>query len=317
MESVSKKIVLLHWIGRFGNRMFQYAFGCSYAKKYDCIFYMPSEWEGTLIFKKNKYTKIVTDDELRLHINQKFVDKKYRSMHLDNYKKRTGDSIELVKFNNKQNVGKTNIAFQDLYCMHFSFLFEIMDSNFLKEIFTFNDNVKNSEMYKWFESRKHTYDLCHLRRGDISYINYQGSHSMISKESYLNQLNILKINKDDIVWISDDPCEKTPNIWNVKSAGHIWDYPCGEQYCPEIFLDFLPDLLNIIFARKILRGNSSFSWWGVFLSNAVEIYSPLIKPKPIELKNKYFKQDTEFVKGNHPHFMGNKCEHLFNDIIFV
>jgi hypothetical protein len=316
MESVPRKIVLLHWIGRFGNRMFQYAFGCSYAKKYDCIFYIPSEWEGTLIFKKNKYTKIVTDDELRLHINQKFVDIKYRSMHLDNYKKRTGDTIELVNFYNKNNIGKTNIAFQDLHCMYFQFLFEIIDSNFLKEIFLFNDNVTNSEMYKWFDSRKHTYDVCHLRRGDISYINYQGTHSMISKESYLNQLNILKINKDDIVWISDDPCEKTPNIWNVKSAGHIWDYPCGEKYCPEIFLDFLPDLLNITFARKILRGNSSFSWWGAFLSNATDIYSPIIKPKPDELKNKYCKQDTEFVKGNYPHFMGNKCEGCYDDIIF-
>jgi len=317
MESVQKKIVLLHWIGRFGNRMFQYAFGCSYAKKFGCIFYMPSEWEGTLLFKENKYAKIITDDELRLHINQTYADENYRMSHFFGYKFRTRDNIELVNFSDKRHIGKTNIAFQDLNCMYFPFLFEILDSNFLKEIFTFNDNVKNSEMYNWFESRKHTYDVCHLRRGDISSLNFNGAHSMISKKSYLKQIDILKMNKDDIVWISDDPNEQTKNIWISKSPGHRWTFPCGEHPCPEIFFDFLPDLLNIMFARKILRGNSSFSWWGSFLSNAVEIYSPLIKPKPIEYKNKYFEVDTEFVKGNHPHFMGSKCEGEFNDIIFV
>ena len=57
MNTTPNKIVLLHWIGRFGNRMFQYAFGCSYAKRYNCIFYIPSEWEGSIIFKSNKRNK--------------------------------------------------------------------------------------------------------------------------------------------------------------------------------------------------------------------------------------------------------------------
>ena len=32
-----RKIINTHWHGRFGNRMFTYAYGCSYAKKNDCI----------------------------------------------------------------------------------------------------------------------------------------------------------------------------------------------------------------------------------------------------------------------------------------
>jgi hypothetical protein len=65
MENNQNKIVLLHWIGRFGNRMFQYAFGCSYAKKFNCIFYIPSEWEGTVLFTQPEYCKIITDDILK------------------------------------------------------------------------------------------------------------------------------------------------------------------------------------------------------------------------------------------------------------
>jgi hypothetical protein len=129
MEKVTKKIVLLRWVGRFGNRMFLYAFGCSYAKKYDCIFYIPSEWEGTVIFKDNKYTKVISDDDLRHHSsNYKSVtDHNYRKENFENYKKRTGDSIELVEFDNKKNIGKTNIAFQETHCMFFPHLFEIID----------------------------------------------------------------------------------------------------------------------------------------------------------------------------------------------
>ena len=44
-------IYQIHWIGRFGNRMFQYTFGCHYAHKYDCYYQMPSYWEGTHLFK--------------------------------------------------------------------------------------------------------------------------------------------------------------------------------------------------------------------------------------------------------------------------
>ena len=95
------------------------------------------------------------------------------------------------------------------------------------------------QLYKWFESRKYTYDICHLRREDVSWANFTGAHSMISKESYLKQINILKIKPDEIVWISDEPSEKTPNIWISKSPGHKWSYPRGEHVCPEIFFDFL------------------------------------------------------------------------------
>jgi hypothetical protein len=315
MENFPNKIVLLHWIGRFGNRMFQYAFGCSYAKKYNCIFYIPSEWEGTIIFRENKYCKIITDDILRHHINQTlYVTSEYYKEHMNNYNIRTNDKMEFVCFNDKKNLGKINIAFDDLHCMYYTHCFNIIDSEFIKEIFTFNDAVLNSDIYKWFYANKNTYDVVHLRRGDINSLNFNGHHSVISKESYLNQIKKLGLCKEKIIWISDDYNERTFNPWHKKSPGHRWSYPRGEHFCKEIFLDFFPDFLMMIFAKTILRGNSAFSWWASHLSNAT-IYSPVIKPKPRNMKNKRYIITTELVEGNYPHFMGSKCEGEFNDII--
>jgi len=154
----------------------------------------------------------------------------------------------------------------------------------------------------------------HIRRGDIAEKTFNGAHSMISKESYLKQLKKLNINPLEIVCVSDDPSEQTFNPWNKKSKGHQWTYPSGEHFQPEIFMDFFPDFLNIMFARTIIRGNSSFSWWASCLSDAT-IYSPIIKVKPEELKNKYYLMDTDFLKGNYSHFMGNRLEGDFYDII--
>ena len=60
---------MVHWNGRFGNRVFSYMYGRSYAEKGGLDFYIPSEWEGTRLFKDDGY-KIIDDDELRLAVNQ-------------------------------------------------------------------------------------------------------------------------------------------------------------------------------------------------------------------------------------------------------
>ena len=197
MENNKQKIVLLRWIGRFGNRMFQYAFGCAYAKKYDCTFYVPSEWEGDYIFKKNKYTQIITDDTLRLYVNQSNVPYEqlddYIKNQLINYNKSCGDNVEFVSFQTNSPFGKKNIAFNDLHSMYFKHNYDLLDDDLIKEIFSFNDAVLNSEIYKTLSVKKHTYDVIHLRRGDVASTNFSGAHSCISKHSYLKALEAINL----------------------------------------------------------------------------------------------------------------------------
>ena len=58
-----KTIMNLHWIGRLGNRLFQYAFMMDYANKHpNCTVYLPSEWEGDSLFVKPPNCKIIPDD---------------------------------------------------------------------------------------------------------------------------------------------------------------------------------------------------------------------------------------------------------------
>src|SRR5262249_24029715 len=58
----------LRWTGRFGNRMFQYAYGTTYAKLTGLPYMLPSEWEGTRLFRHQDH-RVVDDDEIRLALN--------------------------------------------------------------------------------------------------------------------------------------------------------------------------------------------------------------------------------------------------------
>ena len=319
-----KKIIQLRWIGRFGNRMFQYAFGCAYAKKFNCTYYIPSEWEGTRLFRNNGYCKIIPDDTLRLHANQtlpELTTNEYLKSALAAYNAKNNDTVEFVEFIDPIYIGNDNVAFNDLHCMYFSHCFDLVDDDLISEIFKFNDEIINSDMYKWYASIKHTYDVVQLRRGDVSWPNFNGHYSMVSKKSYSNLIHQLQLNRDELIWISDDANERTNDSLHQynKTDGHKWLYPFGEEFMlnTPYFYDFLPDFLLMIFARNIIRGNSSFAWWAACLSDA-EIYSPVIMPKPVELCEKFFETDVVFEKGNHPHFVGSKQESsVFNDIVFV
>ena len=48
---MSTFLLQLRWNGRFGNRMFQYAYGATYARLTGRPYWLPSAWEGTRLFK--------------------------------------------------------------------------------------------------------------------------------------------------------------------------------------------------------------------------------------------------------------------------
>ena len=323
----SRKIILLHWIGRFGNRMFLYAFGCQYAKKYNCTFYIPSAWEGTSVFVDNEYVKIIPDDELRLRINQtdpRMDTVEYRKQSLMDYNKRTNDNVEYVT-TQRQMLGKSNIAFDDLHCMYFADLFNIMETSFIREIFEFNNEVKQSVLYQELEQLKGKYSAIHWRRGDIAMSTYKGAHSLISLSSIQNAISkwCPVSDRSDVIWVSDDALYRTKtyksiNIqqWINKSKGKTkWSYPVGEHSIPEIFFDWMPEFLILYFSKRLFRGNSSFSWWASILGD-METYSPKIESKPNGKRNVFHEMNSEYVPGNCEHFMGSK-EEGFYDIKFL
>lgn len=304
-----KAIVLCHWNGRFGNRLHQYIYGYYYSKTNNYQFYLPSDWEGTKLFK-NQYHKIIEDNVLRLQLNQ--TQKILDNIHFRKYcLKKYSNLMEIIgvdNFNSDPYEKKSDHIFFDGVCAYNKKIFEPMSRSEIKNVFEFSDEIKSLEIYKRNEDRQDSYDIAHLRRDDISNVqynknNHQG-YSVVSKESYYRAFKKFGFDPEKIEWVSDDYTGK----WHQNRQKTIkggWKYPVGSEYIKDIGFDWLDDFLKIYFARNIFRANSSFSWWAACLSPKANIYSPIIDKKIIYGVDALKEIDVNFIEGNDPNWMYN------------
>ena len=304
-------ILLSHWNGRFGNRLFQVAYGNTFAQKTGYEFILPSEWEGFKLFKlKNK---VLENDYLRLHLNQSI-------QPFDNIHYRISKILEHIPNSIFVNVDNDNPykiynknQFFDSVCAYNKAMFDGMNKDFLLNLFEFNDYVKSLDSYKKWSDKAGTYDIAHVRRDDIANAMINKStncaYNLISLESYYKAFEKYGFDKDKIIWVSDD---NTGKYIQEPKLNLNWSYPVGAEFNEKIGFDFLEDFFKIYFARNIFRANSSFSWWASFLSpTAINIYAPKMKERSVFGIHHHNSDGilTEFVKGNHPHFI-----HGFTDI---
>jgi len=309
------KIAMVHWNGRFGNRVFSYMFGKHYANKHNLQFYLPSNWEGTRLFVDSG-VKTITNDKLRLQVNQskKPMDSiEYRKKAVNDYNQRVNDS--LVYFNpDTQALNQQKNVFFDSLCIHSDANFRDYNNQQMLKWLQFSDEVKNLDIYKELEDKQGTYDIAHLRRDDISNANYNKrnvqAYSVINKQSYVKAFQKFGYCPSCVEWTTDDWTGK----WGVgkPQVRGGWNYPVGSKVIPDIMFDWLPDFLRLYFARTIFRANSSFSWVAAFLSPTAKVYSPVLTER------KTYRGDAdevmfEFVEGNEPHWMnlkGSHCESI-------
>jgi hypothetical protein len=190
-----------------------------------------------------------------------------------------------------------------------------MDLSYIKHIFELSDLIKESEIYKHWESKAGTYDVAHLRRGDIADIQYninnEQGYSVVSKDSYFAAFEKFGYDKNNIEWISNDHTKK----WHTDRPDMIflpWSYPQGAQFDEKIGFDFLDDWLKMYFARTIFRGNSSFSFWAGLLSPTAKVYSPVVDKQLIYGRNGITEEiHLDFTEGNENHWMySNPYRHI-------
>ena len=309
------KIVMVHWNGRFGNRVFSYMFGKHYSDKYGIDFYLPSEWEGSRLFVDSG-VKTISCDKLRLQVNQsqKPMDSiEYRKEAITEYNQRTGDNLTHFNPDHQANHGLKNVFFDSL-CIHSPENFRQYDKSKMLQWLQFSDEVKNLDIYKRLEDKQGTYDIAHLRRDDISNANYnkkfQQAYSVVSKQSYIKAFQKYGYCQNCVEWTTDDWTGK----WGVGKPQHRggWTYPTGSKNVPDIMFDWLPDFLRLYFARTIFRANSSFSWVAAFLSPTAKVYSPVLTERKIYMGSTD-EVTFDFVEGNEPHWMnlkGSHCESI-------
>jgi hypothetical protein len=306
-------ILLAHWNGRFGNRLHQYAYGVTYSKLNNYQFMLPSDWEGTKLFK-NQFHKVCDNSEARLHINQstKPLDSlDYRSFALKKY---LDSNIKYINVDdpNQNYINYNCNLFFDSLCAYHESIFEPMSKEYLKYVFEFSDEVKNLDFYKRLEDKQGTYDISHLRRDDIanpnSNIYSHTGYSVVSKESYFNAFKKYDCDPEKMEWVSDDHIKGWHKDRDSSKPRLGWKYPVGAQYDSSIMFEWLEDWLKLYFAKRIFRANSSFSWWAAFLSPQAKVYSPVLDQLVIYGVDGLKEIDVEFIEGNYPHWMYGKPE---------
>jgi hypothetical protein len=305
-------IVCSQWVGRFGNRMHQYAYGATYSKKNNVPFLVPSEWEGTKLFKNKKHSLLDTIicEELKNPNNNREEKNNIVKKHIPD--------VQIVYPDNGTFLYQPSsvpVCIDDI-CAYNENIFSGMTKEELLEIFEFSDEVKNTESYKYWESKSGTYDIAHLRRDDITNIEYNNNnvqgYSVISKSSYINAILRNGYSLNDIQWTSDD-YEKKWHKDRKETELFGWEYPQGSVYREGPIFDWLEDFLRLYFARTIFRANSSFSWWAGFLSPIAKVYSPVLDNESIYGRNGImYEISVNFVEGNHPHWMYNNNDILIN-----
>ena len=305
-------ILLAHWNGRFGNRMHQYAYGATYSKLTGSDFILTSDWEGTHLFK-NQYHKILDHDELRLQLNQNNDHFHNPDIMHQNITKVFPNAKRINPEQRYENYLKYDhpVWFNSM-CAYGNSVFSKMSKNFLREeVFQLSDFVKNTEAYKYWEPKKGTYDIAHLRRDDISNPDYNKKitqqYSVLSKDAYSKAFKSFGIDESQVLWVSDDYTKK----WHTdrpdpKRFG--WYYPTGAEFREPEGFDWLEDFLKIYFARNIFRANSSFSWWASFLAPVANVYAPVLDKKISYGVDAFEEVHFDFVKGNHPHWHYNEYE---------
>jgi hypothetical protein len=191
-------------------------------------------------------------------------------------------------------------------CAYNKAIFAPMSKSHLKSLCEFSDEVMRLKAYKRYFDIQGLYDVAHLRRDDISDVEYNRTHiqgySVVSKESYLQAFRKFGYAPESIQWVSDDYTGK----WHVGRPVRFrggWEYPTGSQYLPGIMFDWLDDFLKLYFARTIFRANSSFSWWAGTLSPTAKVFSPVIDKRHIYGVDGMEEITVDFVEGNHPHWL--------------
>ena len=185
---MSEFLLQLRWNGRFGNRMFQYAYGATYARVTGLEFWLPAEWEGTSLFRHQPHG-VVENNAIRLALTLPDEGAASNQQRLQAVQQYYPDA-ELIdtKLAPDPYVKPGHPLCHASGCAYNKAVFTPMSNRHLQHLCEFSEEVRRLKAYKRYFDIQGLYDVAHLRRDDISDVAYNRTHvqgySVVSKESY-------------------------------------------------------------------------------------------------------------------------------------
>ena len=299
-------LLQLRWTGRFGNRLLQYAYGATYARRTGAEYWLPSAWEGTRLFASQPHA-VVADAEIREALARPDEGSAANEARIDVVRRHL-PGAELVDMESVPDpyAPRRRPWCHANGCAFNPAIYAGLSRQHLRQLCEFSDEVKGLRCYQRYQDMQGLYDVAHLRRDDVSDAAYNRTHvqgySVIARDSYLAAFEKFGFSPDEVEWVSDDHTGR----WHVgrrmrHRAG--WSYPEGSEYVPGLVFDWLDDFLKLYFARTIFRANSSFSWWAGLLSPTARVISPVLARRHIYGVDGMEEIDVDFVDGNDPHWL--------------
>jgi len=237
-------IVSIQLQGGLGNQMFQIATTCAYAKRFNF----------TPRFDFNRCVTSHQGFSSQKYINNLFKNLTYldiSKINFNNYFKEPKHSFTPIPKHN-------NNLFLDGYFQSEKYFKDFKTD--IKNIFKLDEKYYG-KINKFITTLPNQNNLTalHVRRGD--YLKFPGIHDMCTLEYYNQAMDI--IGDGNFIVVSDDMNWSRNNIK-------------GENIHYSPFTDELDDLLLISSCKNKIIANSSFSWWGGYISAGT---SKVIAPK--------------------------------------
>ena len=185
---MSEFLLQLRWRGRFGNRLIQYAYGATYARVTGLKFWIPAEWEGTRLFRHQPH-RVVEHNDIRQALTLSDEGAASDLQKLQAVQTHYPDAKLLdVELAPDPYVKPGHPLCHANGCAYNNAIFARMSTSHLKDLCEFSDEVMRLEAYKRYADMQGLYDVAHLRRDDISDVEFNRTHvqgySVVSMESY-------------------------------------------------------------------------------------------------------------------------------------
>jgi hypothetical protein len=261
-------LIVIKLQGGLGNQMFQYAIALNYSN----TVYLDFCFLETNNISNNQFTK--RDFELSIFPN--LVYKKFTKFHSkiafsNNIIYRILRKLFFIKFKYVKQIENEFVTIEKSKHMYIDGFFQsekyfILKSKEIIDVFHFPElDKKNNEVKK--KILQQTNSVClHIRRGDYLKPDVKKYHGILPKDYYTNAVNLITEKHLDAHFFvfSDD------ENYAKEQYGHLINFTIIQGNSKNSWKDMA--LMSV--CKHHIIANSSFSWWGAWLSttrNSIKI----------------------------------------------